>query len=59
KGSPSRARLSLLTFFGKTKKVSHPRQGVKREWTTKAQTTNHEPPTHPNQGDPSPWQPQL
>jgi len=27
--SPSRARLSLLTFFGKTKKVSRPRQGVK------------------------------
>ncbi|MFP3891827.1 MAG: hypothetical protein ACLFVM_16200, partial [Ralstonia sp.] len=27
--SPSRARLSLLTFFGKTKKVSQPRQGMK------------------------------
>ncbi|MBA4230738.1 MAG: hypothetical protein C0465_08990 [Ralstonia sp.] len=29
-GSPSRARLSLLTFFGKTKKVSRPRQGTKQ-----------------------------
>ncbi|MGC7532137.1 hypothetical protein ACPWML_24260, partial [Pandoraea pneumonica] len=28
--SPSRARLSLLTFFGKTKKVSQPRQGMKQ-----------------------------
>ncbi|WP_316893130.1 hypothetical protein, partial [Ralstonia mannitolilytica] len=32
--SPSRARLSLLTFFGKTKKVSRPRQGVKQRCTT-------------------------
>ncbi|WP_316867615.1 hypothetical protein, partial [Ralstonia mannitolilytica] len=30
RGSPHRARLSLLTFFGKTKKVSRPRQGVKQ-----------------------------
>ncbi|MFX8012339.1 hypothetical protein ABTK70_20460, partial [Acinetobacter baumannii] len=29
-GSPSWARLSLLTFFGKTKKVSQPRQGMKQ-----------------------------
>ena len=28
--SPHRARLSLLTFFGKTKKVSQPRQGMKQ-----------------------------
>ena len=34
--SPSRARLSLLTFFGKTKKVSQPRQGMKQRWTTSA-----------------------
>jgi len=27
---PHRARLSLLTFFGKTKKVSQPRQGMKQ-----------------------------
>jgi hypothetical protein len=26
----------LLTFFGKTKKVSRPRQGVKQQQTTKA-----------------------
>jgi hypothetical protein len=30
RGSPHRARLSLLTFFGKTKKVSQPRQGMKQ-----------------------------
>ena len=35
--SPSWARLSLLTFFGKTKKVSRPRQGVKRGMDHEAQ----------------------
>ena len=34
--SPHRARLSLLTFFGKTKKVSRPRQGAKGGQTTNA-----------------------
>ena len=46
RGSPHRARLSLLTFFGKTKKVSRPRQGVKQgmhqEQKTKTQKPNHE-----------------
>ncbi|MGC5953613.1 hypothetical protein LDP04_23520, partial [Ralstonia pseudosolanacearum] len=28
--SPHRARLSLPTFFGKTKKVGQPRQGMKQ-----------------------------
>jgi hypothetical protein len=28
--SPHRARLSLVTFFGKTKKVTQPRQGMKQ-----------------------------
>ncbi|MBA9847278.1 hypothetical protein D7S78_17940 [Ralstonia pickettii] len=37
-GSPSRARLSLLTFFGKTKKVSRPRQGTKQRPTTNLKT---------------------
>ncbi|WP_324826365.1 hypothetical protein, partial [Ralstonia pickettii] len=31
RGSPSRARLSLVTSFGKTKKVTQPRQGMKQE----------------------------
>ncbi|WP_230849254.1 hypothetical protein, partial [Ralstonia solanacearum] len=34
RGSPHRARLSLPTFFGKTKKVGRPRQGTKGRWTT-------------------------
>ncbi|WP_316895537.1 hypothetical protein, partial [Ralstonia mannitolilytica] len=37
RGSPDRARLSLLTFFGKTKKVSRPRQGVKQGMNQKKQ----------------------
>ncbi|HWV07444.1 hypothetical protein, partial [Ralstonia sp.] len=37
--SPSRARLSLLTFFGKTKKVSQPRQGMKQVRTQSAKKT--------------------
>ncbi|MGD7196118.1 hypothetical protein, partial [Ralstonia pseudosolanacearum] len=31
------ARLSLLTFFGKTKKVSQPRQGMKQGMDHQAQ----------------------
>jgi hypothetical protein len=38
--SPHRARLSLLTFFGKTKKVSQPRQGMK-------QGMHHQQKNHP------------
>ncbi|RNM10343.1 hypothetical protein EGA29_03640 [Ralstonia pseudosolanacearum] len=37
RGSPHRARLSLLTFFGKTKKVSQPRQGMKQGMDHRAQ----------------------
>ncbi|MBA9859313.1 hypothetical protein D7S65_26645 [Ralstonia insidiosa] len=42
-GSPHRARLSLLTFFGKTKKVSRPRQGTKHQRTTTASKPDPRP----------------
>ncbi|WP_316855944.1 hypothetical protein, partial [Ralstonia mannitolilytica] len=46
RGSPSRARLSLLTFFGKTKKVSRPRQGVKQGMHHQKKTQNKKRPPH-------------
>ncbi|MBA4014550.1 MAG: hypothetical protein C0465_00920 [Ralstonia sp.] len=54
--SPHRARLSLLTFFGKTKKVSQPRQGMKQRMhqqsKTRSSTLDHQNTTT---GDPSPF----
>ncbi len=55
RGSPSRARLSLLTFFGKTKKVSRPRQGTKPRMDHQTKhnpaaphiTSNHPTPNSP------------
>ncbi len=44
RGSPSRARLSLLTFFGKTKKVSRPRQGTKPRMDHRTKTKPSSPP---------------
>ncbi|WP_204360065.1 hypothetical protein, partial [Ralstonia sp. GX3-BWBA] len=41
--SPHRARLSLLTFFGKTKKVSQPRQGMKQGMHHKQKTKTQNP----------------
>jgi hypothetical protein len=45
-GPSQRARLSLPTFFGKTKKVGQPRQGMKQEMhhQKKKQGTHHKGP---------------
>ncbi|MEF9482560.1 hypothetical protein [Ralstonia sp. 1B3] len=48
--------LSLLTFFGKTKKVSQPRQGMKQRMHQQSKTKSS-PLDHQNTttGDPSPF----
>ncbi|MBA9855306.1 hypothetical protein D7S65_06795 [Ralstonia insidiosa] len=51
-GSPSRARLSLLTFFGKTKKVSQPRQGMKQGMhQTRTEQHGNDDEDHPYSAD--------
>ncbi|MBB0101865.1 hypothetical protein D7S74_08205 [Ralstonia pickettii] len=46
----------MLTFFGKTKKVSRPRQGTKGRQTTNTKTKTASHKTHQSAGVMSIWQ---